>query len=85
MINKEYEESLRYHFEDGHTFIFCSETLAKFGKDLIRELKNRIQWNWITMKVIKETYGEQFYNEIFKGTDEEESVLFNERLMNERS
>ena len=77
MINKEYEESLRDSEREGSTFIFCSDTLAKLGKDLIRELKNRIQWNWITMKVIKETYGEQFYDELFKGTEEEEDILWN--------
>ena len=72
MINKQYVESLRYNLDEGETFIFCSETLAKLGKDLIRELKNRIQWNWVTMKCIKKTYGEQFYDELFKGTEEGE-------------
>lgn len=72
MINKQYVESLRYNLDEGNTFIFCTETLAKLGKDLIRELKNRIQWNWVTMKCVEKTYGEQFYNELFKGTEEEE-------------
>lgn len=79
MINKQYEESIRIDFGKGNTFIFCNETLAKLGKDLIRELKNEIDWSFITMKCIKEVYGEQFYNELFKGTEEEEWwVLGNE-------
>lgn len=79
MINKQYEEDLRIDCGKGNTFIFCSETLAKLGKDLIRELKNRIQWNWITMKAIKEIYGENFFNELFKDIEEtEEWTLFSD-------
>ena len=79
MINKQYEESLRDRVQDGSTFIFCTETIAKLGKDLIRELKNRIQWNWITMITIKDIYGEAFYNELFKGTDQEEYIFLNQK------
>ena len=79
MTKEEWRDSIRHSILEGSTFAFCSETLATIGKDFIRELGNRIVWNRIGMQTIKEIYGEQFYDELFKGTEEEEDYLEWER------